>query len=179
MKLELKYGHLKQDIKQLFKNLMWDVDSIVLKDNGILKLKDFLVKLGIKSEITDEKKFTIIINKKPNIFEKNLLEILDYRICSACGKFTHSPIRNIAKDCYYPYSTYGEKFSHEHKPFCKKCFQPILEQWVNQLKDIRDRWVKKEQPDWKKTETGYIDKEGKEYPLENWTPDWIKKGGER
>lgn len=162
---EIYYGRLKQTIEQVFRNLASSTRSIVLRDDGILQLKNLLTKLGIKSEITEEKKFNIIININPNIFEEELLETCNYRICSSCGKFTYAPIRSIHKDGNYYYSTYGESFPHQYEPFCKKCFPPILEQWENQLKDIRDRWVKREHPDWKKTKTCYIDKEGHKYPL--------------
>ncbi len=160
MKIEgINYGSLKLNIKQIFKNLMYTVFYFTRKNNGILKLKNILNELGIKSEITEEKKFDIIISENPNIFEKELLDVLDYRICSSCGKLTPAPYRHVHGNLY------GELFLHNYKPLCKKCFPSILEQWNNKLKDIRDRWFKREASKLEKTETNYIDEKGHKYPL--------------
>lgn len=170
MEIKMEYNELKQKTREAIKRLDTTVYHFTLKDNGKIKLKELLDEIGIKSKIND-KTFIITTNKNPNIFEKYLLDRLGYRICSLCNKLKYAPIRSIQNDCRFYSSTYGETFEHHYEPICKSCFQPILEQWKNQLINIKDRWVKREHPNWKKTETCYIDKDGNKYPLEDWTPN--------
>lgn len=162
---KMTYVEVKRNIKQIFRNLDGYVYHLTIKKNGKAKLKELLDVLGIETEITEKGYFNISFNKTFNFFEKELLDVLEYRECAICHKFTYSPFRSIHN--YTSYSTYGESFFHIHKNICDKCFQPILEQWKKQLEGIRERWVKTKHPDWKKDETGtrYIDDEGNTYPV--------------
>lgn len=166
--IEMTYGQLKQQMRSLFRNLGDFVYySFTLENDGKTKLIDFLKKIGINSQLQkDGKIIKIDLNKHHNFFEEQFATLMNFNKCSICNKYIYSPVRTLFRDCpYHNPNEYGETFIHQGKPICDNCFAPIVKQWKNQLNGIRERWVKREHPEWKKIDGKYVDLNGIKYPL--------------
>ena len=161
---EMKYGDVKILMCNLFKNIATDIHCLTKKDKGQNRLVSIMNDLGIEAHQNKNGEIFFTIIRKGYLLNM-LLDNLEYSECSICGKFKHSPRRNIRRDLYHMYGKYGELFEFEDNKICEMCFPPILDKWREQLVGIRDRWVKREHPDWGKTEKGYIDQAGHCYPL--------------